>query len=146
MKPKLLLCLALVLSGGLNCPAAIIYPKAPDGGQQVIRETFTGAVPQHLPLPRRLSNRRFDHRQSLPGLFRRADESGFRSIAPGGPGGYLAVFLTHGTNAVGAAELMIDPTNSPTLRFAGLDTVTFPRKRSRRCGGRNIAANPKTGL
>ena len=34
MKPKLLLCLALVLSG--NCFAAIIYPKAPDGGQQLV--------------------------------------------------------------------------------------------------------------
>ncbi|HEV2437302.1 MAG TPA: hypothetical protein VG077_15020, partial [Verrucomicrobiae bacterium] len=40
MNPKLLLCLTLVLSGSLNCPAAIIYPKAPAGGQQVIREAF----------------------------------------------------------------------------------------------------------
>jgi hypothetical protein len=34
MKPKLILCIALVLSG--NCFAAIVFPKAPDGGQQVI--------------------------------------------------------------------------------------------------------------
>ncbi|MGD0252483.1 MAG: hypothetical protein ABSC01_07275 [Verrucomicrobiota bacterium] len=32
MKSKLILCLALVLSG--YCHAAIVYPKAPDGGQQ----------------------------------------------------------------------------------------------------------------
>jgi hypothetical protein len=36
MKPKLILCLALVLSG--NCDAAIIYPKAPDGGRQMVYE------------------------------------------------------------------------------------------------------------
>ena len=34
MKPKLLLCLALVLSG--NCYAAIVYPKGPDGGKQIV--------------------------------------------------------------------------------------------------------------
>jgi hypothetical protein len=32
------LCLALVLSGGLNCPAAIIYPKAPEGGKQIVKK------------------------------------------------------------------------------------------------------------
>ena len=34
MKPKLLLGLALVLSG--ICFAAIIYPPAPDGGRQMV--------------------------------------------------------------------------------------------------------------
>jgi len=29
---------------------------------------------------------------------------------------------------VGAAELMADPTNSPTLRFAGLDTTDFSKE------------------
>ena len=37
MNPKPLHCLALVLSCGLNCHAAIIYPKAPVGGKQICR-------------------------------------------------------------------------------------------------------------
>jgi len=36
MKPKFILCLALVLSG--NCYAAIVYPKAPDGGKQIVEK------------------------------------------------------------------------------------------------------------
>ena len=36
MKPKIILGLALVLSG--NCHAAIVYPKAPDGGRQIVYE------------------------------------------------------------------------------------------------------------
>jgi hypothetical protein len=39
MLPKLILCLALVLSGGFivpNCNAGIVYPKAPDGGEQAV--------------------------------------------------------------------------------------------------------------
>ncbi len=38
MNLKPLLCLALVLSGGLNCPAAITYPKAPEGGKQIVEK------------------------------------------------------------------------------------------------------------
>ena len=36
MKPKLILCLALVLSG--HCHAAIVYPKAPEGGTQIVEK------------------------------------------------------------------------------------------------------------
>ncbi len=40
MNPKLLLCLALVLSDRLtyNCHAAITYPKAPEGGKQIVEK------------------------------------------------------------------------------------------------------------
>jgi hypothetical protein len=38
MNLKLLLYLALVLSGGLNCPAAITHPKAPEGGKQIVEK------------------------------------------------------------------------------------------------------------
>jgi hypothetical protein len=34
MNSKLILCLALVLSG--HCFAAIVYPQAPDGGRQMV--------------------------------------------------------------------------------------------------------------
>jgi hypothetical protein len=36
MKSKLILCLALILSG--ICHAAIVYPKAPDGGKQIVQK------------------------------------------------------------------------------------------------------------
>jgi hypothetical protein len=40
MKPKFLLCLALGLGGPLiyNCHAAITYPKAPEGGKQIVEK------------------------------------------------------------------------------------------------------------
>jgi hypothetical protein len=44
-KPKLVLCLALVLSG--ICNAAIIYPKAPEGGRQLVIEDAGSLVREH---------------------------------------------------------------------------------------------------
>jgi hypothetical protein len=42
MKPKLILCLALVWSGNSN--TAIVYPKAPEGGRQIAYEKVSRVI------------------------------------------------------------------------------------------------------
>ena len=128
MKTNLLLCLTLVWSGGLNCPAAIVYPKAPDGGQQVIHETFKGLSRS---ISRYLGGYQIEEltiskpfRDYAVGLTNLASGQ----LLPAARAGTWRYLLRHGTNAVGAAELMADPTNSPTLRFAGLDTTDFSKE------------------
>src|SRR5271170_1555604 len=46
MKPKLMLWLTLVWMGGSCgiCMAAIVYPKAPDGGRQIVSENIGTAT------------------------------------------------------------------------------------------------------
>ena len=129
MNPKLLLCLALVLSGGLNCPAAILYPKALDGGQQVIHETFKQGLSRSI--SRYLGGYQIED-LTIANPFR--DYSvGLTNLASGQllagtRAGTWRYLLIHGTNAVGAAELMADPTNSTVLKFVGLDTTDFSRE------------------
>jgi hypothetical protein len=128
MKPKILLCLALVLSGGLNCPAAIIYPKAPDGGQQVIREAFkrlSQSISRYLG-GYQIEDLTIAHpfRDYSVGLTNLASGQ----LLPAARAGTWRYLLLHGTNAVGAAELMADPTNNTALTFAGLDTTDFSRE------------------
>jgi hypothetical protein len=131
MKSKLLLRLALVLSGavfGCNCPAAITYPKAPAGGEEVIREVFKGLSRS---ISRYLGGYQIEE-LTVTAPFR--DYSvGLTNLASGQllpaarPGNWRYP-LMHGTNAVGAAELRADQTNGTALKFAGLDTSDFPRE------------------
>lgn len=128
MNSKLLLCLALVLSGGLNSPAAILYPKAPEGGQQVIREAFKGlsrSISRYLGGYQiedlTIANPFRDYAIGLTNL-----ASG--QLLAGTRAGTWRYLLMHGTNTVGAAELMADPTNGMALKFAGLDTTDFSRE------------------
>ena len=127
MNSKLLLCLALALSGGLNCPAAITYPKAPAGGEQVVREAFKGlsqSISRYLGGYQiedlTIAHHFRDYSVGLTNLV-----SG--QLLPAARAGTWRYLLLHGTNTVGAAELMADPTNSPALKFAGLDTTDFSR-------------------
>ena len=127
MNRKPFFCLALVLSGGLNGPGAIIYPKAPDGGQQVIRDTFKQGLSRSI--SRYLGGFQIED-LTIANPFR--DYSvGLTNLAsgqllPAARAGNWRYLLMHGTNAVGAAELMTDPTNGAALKFAGLDTSDFP--------------------
>ncbi|HUA39824.1 MAG TPA: hypothetical protein VMA35_15620 [Candidatus Sulfopaludibacter sp.] len=128
MKPKLLYCLTLVLSGGLNCPAAIIYPNAPDGGQQVIHEAFKGlsrSISRYLGGCQiedlTIANPFRDYAVGLTNLV-----SG--QLLPAARAGTWRYLLMHGTNAVGAAELMADPANGAALKFANLDTTDFSKE------------------
>jgi hypothetical protein len=129
MNCKLLVCLALVLGSGLNCPAAIFYPQAPDGGEQVVRDTFKQGLSRSI--SRYLSGYQIEDltiarpfRDYSVGLTNLAADQ----LLPAARPGTWRYLLLHGTNAVGAAELMADPTNGTALKFAGLDTTDFSRE------------------
>ena len=131
MNIKLLFCLLLVLNGVVldnNCPAAIVFPKGPTGGETVIREAFKG-------LSRSIS-RYLDGYQiedlTIATPFR-SYSVGLTNLAsgqllPAAQAGSWRYPLMHGTNTVGAAELRADPTDETMLKFAGLDTSDFPRE------------------
>jgi hypothetical protein len=128
MNPRLCLYFALVLSGGLKCPAAIIYPKAPDGGERIIREAFQGlsrSISRYLGgfqiEDLTIANPFRDYSVGLTNL-----ASG--QLLPAAHAGTWRYLLMHGTNAVAAAELMADPTNGTALKFAGLDTTDFSKE------------------
>jgi hypothetical protein len=128
MNFKSLLYLALVLGGGLNCPAAIIYPKAPDGREQIIREAFQGlsrSISRYLGGYQiedlTIANPFRDYSVGLTNL-----ASG--QLLPAARASTWRYLLMHGTNAVAAAELMADPTNGAALKFAGLDTTDFSKE------------------
>src|SRR5579859_2017875 len=130
MNPKLFLCLALILGGlpGYHCSAAVIYPKVPDGGEQIIRGSFQG---MSRSISRYLGGFQIEDltiakpfRDYSVGLTNLASGQ----LLPATRAGTWRYLLLHGTNAVGAAELRADPTNSTALKFAGLDTTDFSRE------------------
>jgi hypothetical protein len=114
MKSKLLLCLALVLSG--NCYAAIVYPKAPDGGRQIVYEhlnpKFLGGVQiEELTI----GNPYQDYSVGLTNLV-----SG--RLLSETKAGHWMYLLIHGTNTVGMQELIAD---DKTLKLAGFYEADF---------------------
>jgi len=124
MKPKLLLCLALVLSG--KCHAAIVYPKAPDGGRQIVCEN-ADQILRHD--PRFLGGFRIEeltiaapYRDYGVGLTDLA--SGHLLSAAKSGGSWMYLFI-HGTNAVGAGGLIADEKTGRALKANGLYGTDF---------------------
>ena len=118
MKPKLLLCLALVLSG--HCHAAIVYPKAPDGGGEIVSNNLDAkflGVSSTKNLIIKIS-----YREYFVGTTNPAAGQLFSSATLGG-WQYLVI---HGTNAVGAAELNADEKNGNQPRFNSLEKPFYP--------------------
>jgi hypothetical protein len=124
MKPKLLLCLALALSG--NCDAAIVYPKAPDGGRQIVIENASEILRSD---PHFLSGFRIEeltiadpYRDYGVGLTNLASGQLLSVAKSGGSWMYL---LLHGTNSVGAAGLIADEKTGKALKSNGLFQTDF---------------------
>ncbi len=118
MKPKLLLCLALVLSG--NCHAAIVYPKAPDGGGEIVSNNLDAkllGVSSTKNLIIKIS-----YREYFVGTTNLAAGQLLSSATLGG----WQYLIIHGTNAVGAAELNADETNGSSPRFNSLEKPFYP--------------------
>jgi hypothetical protein len=123
MKNKLLLGLALVLSG--NCGAAIIYPKAPDGGQEIVA-TNVAPILQH--------DARFFDGLKMEDLtvaepYREYYVVDLRNLVAG----HLLsgtethswrYLLMHGTNAIGAATLIDDARGA--LKYNDVQRPFFP--------------------
>jgi hypothetical protein len=123
MKSKLILSFALVLSGGLFgcCNAAIVYPKAPDGGRQIVYENVGSELRAY---PHELGGLRIEdltiadpHREYFVGLTNLASGH-LLSAATSRSWRYL---LIHGTNAVGVATVFdADAKTGNTLKFGAL--------------------------
>lgn len=118
MKSKLILCVALVLSG--NCYAAIVYPKAPDGGQQMVSKNldpkFLGVSRiEDLTIVNPYENYYVGLTNLASGEFLSATKNN----------GYWTYPLMHGTNAVGAAGLSADEKTGKALKWDSLEQSLF---------------------
>jgi hypothetical protein len=117
MNPRTFFYLALMLSA--NCQAAIIYPKAPDGGRQIIHENLN---PKFLGISRiedvTIAN---PYQEYFVGPTNLAFGKLLSSATPGG----WRYLLIYGTNAVGAVRLIADEKAGKALQFAGLHETDF---------------------
>ena len=118
MKPKLFLGLALVLSG--HCYAAIVYPKAPDGGKQVVAKYLD---------PDLLNGLKITNYENLTVADPLAEYDAGALVS----GKFLSTaklvlwryLLMQGTNAVGAMELNADKKRGEYLKFNSLGKSQF---------------------
>jgi hypothetical protein len=118
MNPKLLLCLALVLSR--ICHAAIVFPKAPEEGRQIAYEKVSGVIQkfpnaykglkiEELTISDAHKMYSFGPQNIISGnLLSTADFSGWR---------YLFI---HGTNAVCEVPLIFDPKDGKLSKHGGV--------------------------
>jgi hypothetical protein len=123
MNCKIILCLALVLGG--NCHAAIVYPKAPEGGRQIVYE-HVGEILRSD--PRFFGGLRLEdltiaepHRWYSVGL---TDLASGRLLSAAESRSWRYM-LIHGTNAVGLAQLFADEKTGKALKFIGLYQTDF---------------------
>src|ERR1022692_211021 len=125
MKPKLLLGLALVLNG--YCRAAIVFPKAPDGGREIV-VTNVSPILDH--------DTRFFNGLKMEDLtvakpYREYYVTNLAMLASGHMLSATAsrswrYLLMHGTNAVGAASLVSGGTNGSALTYNDVQQPFFP--------------------
>jgi hypothetical protein len=123
MKTKFILGLALVLSG--DCFAAIVYPKAPEGAREIISA-------QVLP--------KLENSPGFPGGLRVEDLTfaepcrdysvGFTNVTAGrllsaATSADWRYLIIHGTNAVGAADLIVDEKTGKALKYHRVYLASF---------------------
>jgi hypothetical protein len=122
MKPKLILWLALVLSG--NCYAAIVYPKAPDGGRQMVYKMASETIHSNPSFFKGLGIEDLtiaDPYQSYSVGSTDLASGKLLSAVKCGYGGGWQYLLMHGTNAVGLAYLKADEKTGNALKCYELD-------------------------
>lgn len=128
MKSKILLCLALFLSG--HCRAAIVYPKAPDGGRQMVYKLMSGTLQENLHFFGGLRAKDL----TIAGPYQ-SYSVGPSNLAAGkllsdvelGSGGGWQYFITHGTNCVGLAYVKTDEKSGKALKCTELGHSGFGR-------------------
>jgi hypothetical protein len=126
MNPKPLLCLALVLSS--HCPAAIVYPQAPDGGQQIAYKKADEILRSE---PSFLGGFRMEeltvgdpYQNYYVGL---TDLASGHLLSAVRPGDWMYP-LIHGTDIVGAAGLTTDKKTGKALRSDSLYQSNFSKE------------------
>ena len=125
MKPKLFLCLALVLNG--YCRAAIVFPKAPDGGREIV-VTNVGPI---LARDTRLFDGLKMEDLTMAEPYREYYVTNLAMLASGHMLSATAsrswrYLLMHGTDAVGAATLIYGGTNGGALEYNDVQRPFFP--------------------
>lgn len=124
----LILGLVLVLSG--NCNSAIVYPKAPVGGRQIVVENVGRMLREH-PDGTIVSTRALQIEDLTIAEPHRWYDVGAADLASGhllssARSGSWRYVLIHGTNAVGVAEIFNADTNiGDDLRFGALYQTAF---------------------
>jgi hypothetical protein len=122
MNPKLIVCLTLVLGG--HCRAAIVYPKAPDGGRELVYKYASETLRSD---PLFLGGFRIEeltiadpYRNYYVGL---TDLASGQLLSAAKPGDWTYL-LMHDTNAAGA-ELIAERKDGGALKFNGLYQSNF---------------------
>jgi hypothetical protein len=121
MKLKIILGLVLLLSSGLfghNCHAVIVYPKAPDGGREIVAKYLD---PQSLKFLKvsRIEDLIIAQPFAEYYVTNLTNLSSRNFLAAAKPRGWLCL-LTQGTNAVGELGLMPDKQSGKGLKFSYL--------------------------
>jgi hypothetical protein len=123
MKTKFILGLALVLSGYGR--AAIVHPKAPEGGREIVSAQVLPKLQRNVSFPEGF------HVEDLTIAEPCRDYAvGFTNVTAGQllsaatPAAWRYLII-HGTNAIGAAELIADETNGNSLKYHRLDLGDF---------------------
>jgi hypothetical protein len=127
VKTKLLLCLALVLSG--ICNAAIVYPKAPEGGRQIVIENVGPLVRRHPNASLAIPGLRMEdvtiaepHRWYGVGV----DDLAAGRLLSSATSRSWRYILMRGTNAAGVAAVAdAGAKTGNLLRFTGLFQTCF---------------------
>jgi hypothetical protein len=121
---KIILCLALALSG--NCDAAIINPKAPDGGRQIVIENVGHELRAH---PDTLGGLRIEdltvgepHREYY--VTNLADLASGHLLSATASRSWRYLLVRGTNNAVGAATLIENGKNA--LKFNDLQRPFYP--------------------
>jgi len=127
MKPKLILCLTLVLSG--HCHAAIVYPKEPDGGQEIVIKNASEILQSD---PRFLGGFHIEE-LTIADPYRDygvvpKDLASGKFLSTAKNNGYWTYLFMHGTNAVGDAGLMADEKTGKALKANGLGSSDFSKE------------------
>jgi hypothetical protein len=123
MKPKLFLCLALVLSG--YCRAAIVYSQAPANGQQIVIKYLTGDFKPKGPLDFLGVSRVEDlticspYQSYAVGLTNLAAGRLLSDAKPSAD--YWIYPLLCGSNVVGLASVKVDEKTGTALKCVALD-------------------------
>lgn len=124
---KLKVLLLLTVAASYICPGAIIYPKAPDGGREIVLEN---AKPLLKSDPKFLGFRLDELTVAEPyrAYYVMPKElAAGKLLSAARPGGWQYPFM-HGSNVVGMEELIANERTGGVLRFNGLYESDFSRE------------------
>jgi hypothetical protein len=123
MKSKLLLCLALVLSG--NCHAAIIFPQAPEEGWQFASNKISQVIQNFPHIQKGLKVQDWTTTNALKVYdFAPQNVISGKLLAPSKFSGWQYLFA-RGTNAAFCVWMSVDPKDGKLIKRGGVSEGNF---------------------